>query len=92
MSGNFRILSLADVSVAFDALISGTKSREEIAAWAANLVDANDEGNLIYDPISSRHITWRAVKYLSGVDLKDSPYTYLHTVEDFLVFRKKLSI
>ena len=92
MSENFNLISLSDVSIAFDELISGSKSREEISDWAERMMNAQDERSLRYDPADLQPTIWKAVLYLLGVDLKDSPTSYQHTTEDFLKFRQELSI
>ncbi len=86
------VVRLSDVQQAFDALLAETRSREEISDWARMLRIANDEGQLTFEPVSLRDKIWRAVTYLEGVDLKDSPTTYLHVLGDFTEFRSRMGI
>lgn len=86
------IVRLTDVQRAFDELLSGDRSREEISDWARSLRLKDDEGQLVFEPAAMCDRLWRAITYLEGVDLKDSPTTYLHMPEDFLEFRARLGI
>lgn len=85
-------VQLSDVQVAFDDLVGGGRSREEIAAWADSALRANDDEQLSFDPKEARDRIWRAITYLTGVDLKTSPTTYLHSTADFIEYRKTLGI
>jgi hypothetical protein len=86
------VIHLADVQRAFDELIARTRSREEISDWARSLRLENDKGQLVFEPGAMRDRIWHSITYLEGVDLKDSPTTYLHVPEDFLEFRAKLGV
>ncbi len=83
-------ISLNEIKQAFDDLIKERISREEIASWALKLQFAEDDSNLIYDPPTEEKKIWSAIGYLAGVDLKDSPKSYLHSVDDFIEFKNKL--
>lgn len=83
---------LSDVQRAFDDLVAGSRPREEIAAWADSAVKADDVEQLSLDPKEARDRIWRAITYLTGVDMKTSPTTYLHSAADFLAYRKALGI
>jgi len=85
-------VSLEDVSLRFDALISQTKTREEVAAWAKQIMKANDDGILTYQPTSQEQTIWKAIVYLSAVDLQDSPTNYLHDASNFIEYRKSLGL
>lgn len=86
------LIHLVDVQRAFDDLIAGTRSREEIAAWADSARRADDVEQLSFDPINAQDVIWRGITYLMGVDLRSSPTAYLHSTRDFENFRKKLGI
>lgn len=86
------LVSLSDVQRAFDELISGVRSREQISDWARSLRLEDDQERLSFEPAAMRDRLWRAITYLEGVDLKDSPTTYLHVTEDFLEFRARLGV
>ena len=85
-------ISLQDVEKWFDFLINEEKPREDVANWAQNLMFANDEGVLEYDPSTDKKKTWNGIKYLVGVDLKNADGSYLHTKEDFIQYRKEKNI
>lgn len=86
------VVHLSDVQRAFDELISETRSREEISDWARSLRIEDDNGMLSFEPAEMRDRLWRSITYLEGVDMKDSPTTYLHVLEDFLAFRSRLGV
>jgi hypothetical protein len=86
------VAHLSDVQRAFDELISETRSREEISAWARSLRLEDDKGQLSFEPAEMSDRIWRSLIYLEGVDLKDSPTTYLHVPEDFLGFRSRMGV
>ena len=83
---------LSDVQRAFDDLVAGSRTREEIASWADSAIKADDDEQLSLDPKEARDRIWRAITYLTGVDLKTSPTTYLHSTADFIAYRKTLGI
>ena len=83
---------LDEIKQAFDALITEKKSREEIASWAQKRQEAEDDDRLEYDPPTEENRIWRAITYLMGVDLKDSDGSYLHSIENFIDFRKKIGV
>lgn len=82
------LVPLEDVRTKFDQLITGALSREEVANWAHGVRSSDDVEPLTYEPIDLSSIIWQALIYLEGVDLRESPYEYLHTVDDFK--RKRL--
>jgi hypothetical protein len=81
-----------EISNKFDELVNQTISREEIANWAAVRQQAEDQGKLEYNPKKDEKKIWKAITYLIGVDLKDGPNSYLHSIEDFLQFRREIDI
>lgn len=85
-------LTLSDIERVFFDLESGSKSREQIAEFAGRVLRSNDDGTLLMEPQSDAPKIWEAAKYLCGVDLKESPNTYLHCIEDFIEFRTSLGI
>ncbi|MBF8263648.1 MAG: hypothetical protein HW387_1313 [Parachlamydiales bacterium] len=85
-------VSLDEIRQVFSDLIQEKKSREEIASWALSRQDANDDDNLEFEPIFEKKKIWKAIGYLTGVDLLDFDGSYLHSVENFVEFRKKLSL
>ena len=89
--GNMQI-SLIEIRKKFDQLINEEVPREAIADWAKKRQEAEDDDRLEYDPPSDENRIWRAITYLMGVDLKDIDGSYLHSIENFIDFRKKMEI
>jgi len=85
-------VTLDDIQTRFAELESGSKSREEIADFASGAMRAGDAGLLQMEPSTETTRIWRAITYLSGVDIKEPPESYLHCVEDFIEFRKSIGI
>ena len=83
---------LNEVMKAFDDLIEEKKSREEIASWALKIQIAEDAGDLKYDPTTEESKIWEGISYLTGVDLKDIDGSYLHSIENFIDFRKEFDL
>ena len=85
-------VSWQEVNQVFDRLIQGEDSREKTAFWASQRMFANDHDNLEFFPPRDKNLIWDAIKYLTGVDLKDLDGSYLHSVENFMEFRESLRI
>lgn len=75
-------IDLQTVRQMFEDVLSGHISREEADVWAYSLVKEDEVENLIYVPDSDRHRIFAGIMYLYGVDLKDSPDSYLHSEDD----------
>ncbi|ATX85083.1 MULTISPECIES: DNA-binding protein [Bacillus amyloliquefaciens group] len=58
-----------------DLILNGQAVREEVSDWAWGYVTA-------HDPEVEDENVWEMLVYLSGFDLKDSPDSYLHTIEE----------
>lgn len=56
-------------------ILNGQAEREEVSDWASEYVAADD-------PAVEDETVWEMLIYLSGFDLKDSPDSYLHTIEE----------
>ena len=82
-------VTLREISRIFNALIEHTRTREEIAQWAHDVQKAEDARQLELEPKSEATRIWKAITYLSGVDLKSSASEYLHDIDDFLAFRER---
>ncbi len=76
-------ISAGEVTSAFRDLMTGARSREEIAAWAAQVRAADDDEGIEYVPPKAETAIWDALEFLMGVDLKDGPTSYLHNESDF---------
>ena len=85
-------VSLQEIKKVFDDLIQEKMPREQIASWASKRQSANDSDDLEFEPSIEKKRIWRAITYLMGVDLKDMDGSYLHSVENFVDFRKKMEI
>jgi hypothetical protein len=85
-------VTLHDIQKTFAELESGSKSREEIADFASGAMRSDDAGLLQMEPTTEASRIWRAITYLSGVDIKEPPESYLHCVEDFIEFRNTIGI
>ncbi len=79
-------VSKKDIIKAFEDLLSKTRTRESIADWANEAISADNRDELEYEPAIAEDIIWDGIEYLSGVDLKDTPESYLHTMDDFSVY------
>lgn len=82
-------VSLNEIKQVFDSLIQEKKTREEISNWAIELQFTHDDRNLIFDPPDEKDKIWDAISYLTGVDLLDIDGTYLHSIDNFIDFRKE---
>jgi hypothetical protein len=51
---------------------------------------AEDARELQYDPSGEEERIWRAILYLTGIALRDESGLYLHSVENFRDYRRKL--
>jgi hypothetical protein len=76
-------VSTEDVTAAFLDLLSGARSREDVANWAHRVRVADDAEGIRYDPPAAESAIWDALEFLIGVDLKDGPDSYLHNQQDF---------
>ncbi|MFB4366603.1 hypothetical protein [Bacillus sp. LR_6] len=57
------------------SVLNGQTTREEVSDWAGTYVYADD-------PEVEDNRVWSMLILLSGIDLKDSPETYLHSTDD----------
>lgn len=85
-------VTLTEIIEKFDTLAADSESREVIADFATRAMQADDSGLLEMEPASSAKTIWKALTYLSGVDLRDEPNSYLHSVQDFHEFRRLLNL
>jgi hypothetical protein len=77
--------SKPDVVVMFQRLIDETITREEAANWAEPWIIA-------YDPPRMPQEIWKALIFLSGVDLPTTDRPYLHGKEDFEAALDRLDV
>ncbi|MDN0191733.1 DNA-binding protein [Bacillus stercoris] len=57
------------------SVLTGQTTREEVSDWAGTYVYADE-------PEGEDDRVWDMLILLSGIDLKDSPETYLHSTDD----------
>ncbi|MEO2076626.1 MAG: hypothetical protein ABGX20_14750 [Bacillus sp. (in: firmicutes)] len=67
--------TLREIIDRLQAVLDGQLTREEVADWASRYVMADDL--TIHD-----EIVWDFIQILSGIDLLDSPTSYLHDEGD----------
>ena len=53
---------------------------------------AHGRDKLIFDPPGKKDKIWKAIKYLTGVDLLDVDGSFLHMIDNFIEFQNKLKI
>ncbi|EIF15266.1 MULTISPECIES: hypothetical protein [Bacillus] len=63
-------------------ILNGQAAREEVSDWACEYVAADD-------PAVEDETVWEMLVYLSGFDLKDSPDSYLHKLEELRDWMQK---
>lgn len=68
---------LLDVQQVFSDLLTHKISREDAEEWARIRMNAFDNNELFFDPITKEELLWKAIIYLSGVGLKISPEEYM---------------
>jgi hypothetical protein len=76
-------VSNQDITDAFEDLLSGARTREEIAKWALSVRSADDAEGIEYHPSTAESAIWNALEFLTGIDLKEGLGVYLHTERDF---------
>jgi hypothetical protein len=86
------VVSREELTSAFDDLLSGRRTREQVSSWAEALRVAHDADKLAFEPASAKPVIWEAILYLTGVDLRTSPSEYLHVPADFEEFRQHLGL
>ena len=82
-------ITLEDIRAKFDALVAQQQSAEQVAAFAMAAIQASDAKRLDLEKEFADQI-WKAILYLSGVDLQISPGRYLHSTDDFLKARQSI--
>lgn len=80
-------VTMKEVSAAFDALVAGTQSREDLARWAEERRKADDRRELTYEPPNEEERIWAGILYLIGVDAEVEPGEYLFSIDAFVEFR-----
>ncbi|PEL11417.1 hypothetical protein [Bacillus sp. AFS017336] len=77
--------TLDDILLKLKLIISNELSRGEVADWASQYVMANE-------PIVENDIVWEFLQIVSGIDILDSPATYLHSIRDIEFWITQISM
>jgi hypothetical protein len=85
-------VTLDEIKTKFKQLINKELSREAVSNWAIELRRSEDDGQLEYIPTHEEQRIWRAISYLTGVDLLDMDGSYLHSIENYIDFRNELRL
>lgn len=75
-------ITLADVSRVFQKVLDGNLTREAADRWAYDVVRKSELGSLAFIPSEDEQKIWSGVMYLYGIDSKESPDEYLHSLDD----------
>ncbi|MDQ1146127.1 transcription initiation factor IIE alpha subunit [Bacillus sp. SORGH_AS 510] len=67
--------TVSEIINRLDLVLTDRMTREEVSGWASYYVMAD---NRTIDD----EIVWELLKIISGIDILDSPKTYLHNEED----------
>lgn len=67
-------------------VLSNEMSREEAANWARTVRECLDDKRCFYESSADEDVIWEAVIFVEGIDLMDSPTSYLHNTEDLKFF------
>lgn len=84
------IITLSKIIEVFEQLISNSITREFASNWAQELQLAIDKNQLEFYTVSDKEKILKGIFYLLGVDLKDSPSSYLHDLQDIIDFKDHL--
>jgi hypothetical protein len=76
-----------DVSVMFDAVVSGRLERENAEAWAQRRVDALDAGSLVFVPAGDERRLLSAIELLLQVTERDEAGDYVYSNAALANFR-----
>ncbi|HWL37077.1 MAG TPA: hypothetical protein VNQ77_12885 [Frankiaceae bacterium] len=64
-------------------VLSGRRSREEVADWAAEWV-------MEAEPEVDDEVVWHGLTELAGMDLTVAPDVYLHSVDDLRAWLRRI--
>ena len=83
-------VSLQEIQVILNKLLDNSMTREDASSWAFRLREAADNYELEFIPSSKEDLIWELILFLEGVDLKDSPDSYLHNQDDIRLISQKI--
>ena len=75
-----NVLCKCQIDLVFNMLLEEQVSRETASSWASRMIE--NEEQLFYVPSNCEEVIWEVIMFLLGVDLKDSPTSYLHDKAD----------
>ncbi len=82
-------IDIADIKMLLLKLINENIKREDAADFAHKLRLMDDEGKLHINE-AEKKVIWNAIGFIEGIDLKDSPVSYLHDVSDIIKYYDNL--
>jgi hypothetical protein len=85
------VISYPVLQSMFDALITGSMSREAVEAWADSVTAAEDRGDVEYVPRNRKLALWDAITFLTMVAGKVSPSEYMYDVDSIITYSRKLA-
>ncbi len=85
-------ITIDEIKNILNDLIEENISREEAANWAVRRQLAFDAYDLEFEPKSEENRIWDSIIYLIGVDLLNYEGGNLHSIEDFIDFKKKMDL
>ncbi|MCH6268885.1 DNA-binding protein [Neobacillus citreus] len=74
--------TVSDIIDRLKSILNGEMTREEVSDWASYYVMADA-------PTINDEIVWDLLKIISGIDILDSPTSYLHNEEDIKDWMKQ---
>lgn len=85
-------VSISDLRQAFDDLIAGRRTPDDIDRWACGLMAAHDREELLFEPSSQKECIWKALQSLCGCDMPGADKEPLYGVEDFIAWRDEFGL
>ena len=84
------IPSIKSITDIMSAVLAHDLSREKAADWASKAIAELENRRATYNSANDEKKVWDALVFLQGIDLQDSPNTYLHNEEDLISHQKLL--
>ncbi|MCP5326640.1 MAG: hypothetical protein H7A09_10010 [Oceanospirillaceae bacterium] len=85
-------ITLADLRRVFQEVLDGRLSREAADRWAYDVVKKSELGTLAFSPTEDEQKIWAGIMYLYGIDSKESPDEYLHSIDDIREAMNRLGL
>jgi hypothetical protein len=84
-----KTINLNYLKMILSSILEDKISREKGSEIAFELRQLSDRNSLKYEPIDKEDLIWDAILFIEGLDLKDSPDTYLHNDNDIKIYLKE---